>query len=69
MWSPGIVYLIADILIYGNTQAEHGKHLQSFLERIQSAGVTLNKGKCEFGKITIKFHSHIIAPEEIPRSK
>ena len=66
MWSPGIVYLIADILIYGKTQAGHDKHLQSVLERIQLAGATLNKGKCEFGKMTIKFHSHIIASEEIP---
>ena len=66
MWSPGIVYLIDDILIYGNTQAGHDKHLQSVLERIQSASATLNKGKCEFGKISIKFLSHIVAPEEIP---
>ena len=30
-----------------------------------SAGVTLNKEKCEFGKTTIKFLGHIISPEGI----
>ena len=31
----------------------------------QSAGATLNKEKCEFGKTTIKFLGHIITPEGI----
>ena len=62
---PGALCLIDDILIYGSTQAEHDKNLQAVLERIQSAGVTLNKEKCEFGKTTIKFLGHIISPEGI----
>jgi len=62
---PGVVCLIDDILVYGSTPAEHDKHLQAVLEQIQSAGATLNKEKCEFGKTTIKFLGHIIAPEGI----
>ena len=62
---PGALCLIDDILIYGSTQAEHDKNLQAVLERIQSAGVTLNKEKCEFGKTIIKFLGHIISPEGI----
>ena len=62
---PGVVCLIDDVLIYGSIQEEHDKHLQAVLERIQSAGATLNKEKCEFGKTTIKFLGHIITPEGI----
>ena len=39
-----------DVLVYGSTQEEHNKYLQAALECIQSAGPTLNKEKCEFGK-------------------
>ena len=59
---PGVLCLIDDILFYGSTQAEHDKNLQIVLEY---TGVTLNKEKCEFGKATIKFLSHIISPERI----
>ena len=62
---PGVVCLIDDVLVYGSTEAEHDKHLQAVLEQIQSAGVTLNKEKCEFSKTTIKFLGHIITPEGI----
>ena len=59
---PGVVCLIDDVLVYGGTEAEDDKHLQAVLKQIQSAGVTLNKEKCEFGKTTIKFLGHIITP-------
>ena len=62
---PGVVCLIDDVLVHGSTQEEHDKHLQVALEHIQSAGATLNKEKCEFGKITIKLLGHIITPEGI----
>ena len=62
---PGVVCLIDDVLVYGSTQEEHDKHLQAALECIQSAGATLNKEKCEFGKTTIKFLGHIITLEGI----
>ena len=62
---PGVVCLIDDVLVYGSTEAEHDKHLQAVFEQMQSAGVTLNKEKCEFGKTTIKFLGHIITPEGI----
>ena len=62
---PGVAFLIDDILVYGSTHEEHDKYLQATLECIQSAGVTLNKEKCEFDKTTIKFLGHIITPEGI----
>ena len=52
---PGIVCLIDYVLIHGSTQEENDKRIQAALERIQSAGATLNKDKYEFSKATIRF--------------
>ena len=57
---PGVVCLIDDVLVYGSNVEEHRTRLQSVLQRIQAAGVTLNKEKCEFGKTSIKFLGHLI---------
>ena len=57
---PGVLCLIDDILVYGSSKEEHNKRLEAVLKRIQSAGITLNKAKCEFGKETIKFLGHLI---------
>ena len=38
---------------------------EDLLERLQSAGVTLNESKCEFNKEQIKFLSHIIDGEGV----
>ena len=57
---PGVLCLIDDILVYGRNIQEHNERLEAVLNRIQSAGITLNQAKCEFGKETIKFLGHII---------
>ena len=57
---PGVLCLIDDILVYGSSTQEHSIRLEVTLKRIQSAGITLNKAKCEFGKETIKFLGHVI---------
>ena len=57
---PGVLCLIDDILVYGRNIQEHNERLKAVLNRIQSAGITLNQAKCEFGKETIKFLGHII---------
>ena len=62
---PGVLYLIDDILAYGNSTQEHDNRLEATLNRIQSAGITLNKAKCEFGKGTIKFLGHMINSDGI----
>ena len=49
-----------DILVYGRNIQEHNERLEAVLNRIQSAGITLNQAKCEFGKEIIKFLGHII---------
>ena len=62
---PGVVCLMDDILIYGKDKKQHGINLATALNRIQSAKVTLNKEKCEFGKTSIRFLGHIINGEGV----
>ena len=57
---PGVLCLMDDMLIFGNSQAEHDDRLNEVLKRIESAGVTLNLNKCEFSKSKLKFLGHII---------
>jgi len=57
----GTLCMIDDVLITGATQAEHDQRLTAALERIQNAGVTLNKEKCEFSKETVTFLGQVIS--------
>ena len=50
-----VVCLIDDVLVHGVTQEEHDENLLAVLNRIQQAGLTLNKEKCIFGTKSIKF--------------
>ena len=56
----GVLCMIDDTLIYGRTQEEHNAHLQSALQRLQDAGMTLNVDKCQFSKTSLKFLGHVI---------
>ena len=49
-----------DVLIYGSDKAEHDSCLRAVLERLETAGVTLNAQKCVFNKRRIRFLGHII---------
>ena len=55
----GVLCLMDDVLVYGRDQEDHDK-LEAVLQRIQSAGVTLDLDKCEFSKDQLKFLGHII---------
>ena len=52
---PGVIVDTDDVLISGRSQQEHDDRLQSILERMQEAGVTLNE-KCVFPVDTTSFH-------------
>ena len=47
----GIVCQMDDVLIFGKTKEEHDIKLMAALKKIHSAGVTLNREKCLFGKV------------------
>ena len=49
-----------NVLIFGATKEEHDQRLTATLQRFETAGVTLNMSKCEFGVDCIKFLGHII---------
>ena len=50
-----------DILIFGQSQAQHDIRLRTVLERLSTAGITLNSSKCEFSKNQLIFLGHVIS--------
>ena len=57
---PGVLCLMDDVLVFGSNTDEHDERLKAALNRIQSAGVTLNPEKCEFRKSQLKFLGHVV---------
>ena len=60
-----VICLVDDVLIFGRNKEEHDSHITVALGRIKTAGATINKDKCEFGKNCILFLGHIINEQEI----
>ena len=56
----GVLCWMDDVLVFGSNQNEHDNRLKAVLQRLESAGVTLNPKKCEFSRGTLKFIGHII---------
>ena len=56
----GVVCLIDDVLVHGVKQEEHDENLLTVLNRIQQAGLTLNKEKCMFSTKSIKFLGQVV---------
>lgn len=57
--------MMDDVLIYGCDQAQHDERLRLTLDRLMSAGVTLNKEKCCFGVTEIKFLGCVLSRDGI----
>ena len=56
----GIMCLLDDVLVYGETPQEHDERLRVALKRISKAGLTLSREKCEFNKPSIKFLGQLV---------
>ena len=56
----GVVCQMDDVLVFGSDKRQHDTRLLAVLERIEAAGATLNKKKCEFGTTSVKFLGHLI---------
>ena len=56
----GVVCHVDDVLVSGKDQEEHDSRLNSVLQKIQAAGLTLNRGKCQFSCSKIVFLGHVI---------
>ena len=56
----GVVCMIDDILVFGNSVEEHEEHLVKVLERLQKSGITLNKEKCHFATNRVSFLGQVV---------
>ena len=45
----GVICMMDDILVFGSTPEEHNDRLDANLDRLATAGITLNRAKCVFG--------------------
>ena len=61
----GVLCHVDDILVFGKDVEEHEARLQALLSKLQAAGVTLNKDKCQFYQSSITFLGHVINREGI----
>jgi len=61
-WPFGVVCHVDDVLVSGKDQEEHDSCFNAVLhaQRIQAAGLTLNRGKCQFSCYRIVFLGHVI---------
>ena len=57
---PGVLCHVDDILVFGATTVEHDCRLNAVLERIKTAGITLNAEKCQFSQQRITFLGRVI---------
>ena len=61
----GVAVYIDDILVTGPTLEEHLQNLEKVLEKLQSAGLRLNKEKCFFLRPSIDYLGHVIDQDGI----
>ena len=62
---PKAINISDDIIIFGTTQAEHGKALHAIFERFSLIGLTLNKDKCEFSQSQLTFFGFVFSCDGI----
>ena len=67
--TEGVIVHMDDILVYGKNKCEHDKRLNDVLQKIKSAGMTLNRSKCEFGKASVTFLGHRVDSDGIHASE
>ena len=61
----GVLCHMDDIIVFSAYKEEHDTRLERVLQRLQSAGVTLNADKCRFAKTELRFLGHLITQQGI----
>lgn len=56
----GIEVFMDDILVYGTSMEQHDARLEKVLQRVESAGLKLNKEKCSLRQSQLRFLGHLI---------
>ena len=52
-----------DIMIHGQDDSEHNRHLLQVLNKCCEIGLKLNPDKCEFGQTSVKFYGNIVSDQ------
>ena len=61
----GVVCLMDDVLIYGETQQQHDERLDKVLQRLQQSGLTLNVDKCQFSCSQLPFLGQVVTQDGV----
>jgi hypothetical protein len=56
---------VDDIVIFSKTSEEHLRHINLILNKLTTAGFTINALKCKFCRPQMNFLGHVIGPEAI----
>ena len=52
--------MMDDVLVHGKDQDQHNDRLLKVLQRLETAGLTLNKEKCKFSQRQVKFLGQMV---------
>jgi hypothetical protein len=55
-----LISYVDDLVIFSRSYDEHQHHLRAVLDKLTSAGFTINLGKCKFYQTQVKFLGHVI---------
>ena len=62
---PGTLNISDDVIIFGKTQSDHDKALETVFKKFADAKLTFNKSKCEFNKSSITFFGFVFSSKGI----
>lgn len=65
---PYVACYVDDILVTGTSEADHRKHLEEVLRRLQENGLRLQCNKCQFFQPSVEFLGHVIDAEGVHTS-
>ena len=57
--------ILDGILVFGANHLDHDKRLEAVMQKLEKAGVTLNRSKCAFLKNQVKFLGHVVNKDGI----
>ena len=61
----GVLAIADNIIVFGNTQAEHDANLRRLLTRCQEFGLKLNPEKCKINQPEVRFYGVICSSEGV----
>ena len=55
-----MIFYVDDVVVYIKTEQGHITHLQKIFEKFSYVGLKLRPSKCDFFKLHIEYHGHLI---------